>query len=246
MNGRTVLKFLERNASTILTYVGIVGFGGTVYLAVKETPKAIELIKQAEREKGEKLTVTETIVTAAPAYGPAIGTGLATVSCFVGANLMDRKQQASMIGAYAMLDRMYKDNKSKIHQFVDPDVRKKMAHEIAKDDFKEDMIPVSEEKQLFYAHYLGDYFESSMADVLKAEYKLNGMILNRGSVTLNEFLGYLGVEPIMGGDEVGWVRREPNDESDYALVDFTHELFRMDDGLEYVIIDILKAPSTIY
>ena len=48
--------FVKRNSSTILTALGGAGLVATTVMAVKATPKAMELIKQAEEEKGDKLT----------------------------------------------------------------------------------------------------------------------------------------------------------------------------------------------
>ena len=53
--------FVKRNASTILTCLGGVGVVATSVMAVKETPKAIRLIEEAEKEKGEELTKCEKV-----------------------------------------------------------------------------------------------------------------------------------------------------------------------------------------
>ena len=58
MNARL---FVKRNASTILTGLGSIGVLTTTITAVKATPKALHLIEEAEKEKGEKLTKWETI-----------------------------------------------------------------------------------------------------------------------------------------------------------------------------------------
>ena len=64
-------KFLKKNGSTILTCMGVTGVVGTAIMAVKATPKALELIEDAKKEKGEDLTKLQTIVIAAPAYIPS-------------------------------------------------------------------------------------------------------------------------------------------------------------------------------
>lgn len=53
MNARL---FVKRNPSTILTCLGGVVVVATKITAVKATPKALQLIEEAEKEKGEKLT----------------------------------------------------------------------------------------------------------------------------------------------------------------------------------------------
>lgn len=49
--------FVKKYGSTILTTLGVVGVIGTTVAAVKETPKALMLLNEAKKEKGEELTV---------------------------------------------------------------------------------------------------------------------------------------------------------------------------------------------
>ena len=96
--------FFKRNGSFILTCIGAVGVVATSVTAVKATPKAIKLIEKREQEKGEKLTVLETIKVAGPAYIPSLAIGVSTIACIFGANGLNKKQQASIMRAYALLD----------------------------------------------------------------------------------------------------------------------------------------------
>ena len=62
MNGllRQSQLFIKRHGSTILTCTGGIGVIATTMSAVKATPKALQLIEKAEKEKGEKLSKWET------------------------------------------------------------------------------------------------------------------------------------------------------------------------------------------
>ena len=61
-------KFNKGTASIVLTCLGGVGVVATTVTAVRATPKALRLIEEAEKEKGEKLSKWETIQAAAPTY----------------------------------------------------------------------------------------------------------------------------------------------------------------------------------
>ena len=111
MNARL---FVKRNASTILTILGSIGVVATTVTAVKATPKAIRLIEEAEQEKGEELTKWEKTKTATKPYLPAILLGTSTVACIFGAQILNQKQQASLVSAYALLDQSYKEYKKKL------------------------------------------------------------------------------------------------------------------------------------
>ena len=117
-------KFVKRNAGTILTCAGGVGVVSTAVLAVKATPRAIELINKAKEEKQEELTNWDIVRIAGPAYIPTVITGTATLACIFGANMLSRRQQAALISAYALVDTKYKEytfdkiNKSEVLEII--------------------------------------------------------------------------------------------------------------------------------
>lgn len=57
--------YLKRHSPTILTFVGAAGVVVTVVMSAKATPKAMKLLEEAEKKKGEELDKLETIRAAA-------------------------------------------------------------------------------------------------------------------------------------------------------------------------------------
>ena len=108
--------FMNRNASTILTCMGGIGTVATAVMAVRVTPKALDLLEKAEEKKGEALTKMEKVKVAAPVYVPSVLVGVSTLACIFGANVMGKRQQASMISAYALLENSYKEHKKKVEE----------------------------------------------------------------------------------------------------------------------------------
>lgn len=232
--------YLKHNSPTILTCVSAVGLLATTVMAVKATPKAIKLLDDASCEKGEKLSKTEVVITAAPVYIPTAVMGVSTIVCMFGANALNRKQQASLISAYTMLNTSYKEYKNKVKELYGYEANKEVVSEIAKDHYTNDEC--SGEKQLFYDEYSKRYFESTRERVLFAEYHFNRNYALRGYAPLNEFYEFLGVEKIDGGDAVGWSIDDAV-ESGYQWIDFEHELVELDDGLECYIITTPFLPT---
>lgn len=74
-----IAKSLKKNSPTILTILGTIGVVGTAIMTAKATPKAMRLIDEAEKKKGEELSKWETIQVAAPTYIPAIEDGSKTM-----------------------------------------------------------------------------------------------------------------------------------------------------------------------
>lgn len=196
--------FLNRNGSTILTWIGAAGVIFTSVSAVKSTPKALVLLENAEKEKGEKLTMMESIQTAGIAYIPSILFGISTIACIFGSNAMNKRTQASLISAYALLDNSYKEYKEKVRELYGEEVDDTIKEKIAKDKYESKYNIVDSDKCLYFDNYSGRYFESMVEDILKAEYELNKELTVNGKVSLNFWYSLLGLCPIRGGDEIGW------------------------------------------
>lgn len=128
--------FLKRHSSTILTVMGAIGVGATAVIAVKDTPKALRILDETEQEKGEELTVKEKIITAGPVYIPAIAVGVSTIACIFGANALNKRNQAALMSAYALLDQSYKDYKRKVGDIYGEDADKKIIEEVAKEELE--------------------------------------------------------------------------------------------------------------
>lgn len=234
--------FINRNAPTILTVVGGIGVVVTTVMAVKATPKALALLEQAKEEKGEDLTTFETVKVAGPAYAPSVVVGASTIACIFGANALNKKQQAALMSAYALLDSSYKDYKKKVEELYGEDADANVRSELAKDNYEE--TPVEDGKQLFYDEFSERYFESTMEKVMKAEYEINRIIAIDGGVFLNEFYELLEIPTIEYGNYMGWSACEMYECGyGYSWLDFKHEKVVMDDGLECYIISFYQYPS---
>lgn len=239
-------QFLNRNASTILTFAGGAGVVATTILGIDATRKAVKLLDQAEKEKGEKLTKTEVVQVAGPTYIPTIITGVSTLACIFGANVLNKRKQATLVSAYALLDNSYKEYKKKVGELYGEEGQERIVEEIAKDKYEETDIVVSPDKQLFYDEFLGQYFESTIEAVQRAEYELNRDIQTQGCATLAEYYIRLGIEDYDDGGALGW--SEGGNFARYwqSWVDFSHNKTLIDDDLECIIITMWSEPYMDY
>lgn len=240
---RSSKLFLKRNSSTILTVVGATGVIATSVMAVKATPKALAMIEKAKEEKGEDLTKLETIKVAGPAYIPAAIAGISTIACIFGANILNKRQQAALMSAYALIDNSYKEYKNKVEELYGDGANSQIRSEIAKDKYEENDISKNDGKELFFDAFSSRYFESTMEDVIKAEYDLNRILAADYGVYLNEFYELLGLEAVDYGNYLGWSSCELVETYWSSWVDFNHEKITMDDGLECTIITMVMEPT---
>lgn len=221
-------KKFYRASPAILSVIAAGGVVVTTVMAVKATPKAMILLEKAKLEKGEELTKTEIIQTAAPVYIPTLITGMATISCIFGANVLNKKQQASILSAYALLDNSYREYKKKAKELYGEDADLKIRSEIVKDKNTSSKSEHHPEAVLFFEEYSNRFFWRTMEEVVDAEYHFNRNLALRGYADLNELYEFLGLEPTEYGSTVGWSLYAQCDYG-YSWVDFRHELREDDD-----------------
>lgn len=248
---KRVGRQLYCSSPTILTVVASVGVVVTTITAVRATPKAVKLLKEAELEKGENLTKVEIIRVAGPSYIPSALLGISTIVCIFGANALNQKKQASLMSAYAMLNESYKQYRKSAKIVYGEDADDKIHAEMAKDAmvstydwgyqvYNMDMDSESE-RLLFYDLSSKKYFRTTMAAVLNAQYHVNRNLAIRGDCSLNEYLSFLGVEGIDGGDDLGWDISYMVEEMDCYWLDFDNYKSTLEDGLECIIIDTMAV-----
>lgn len=234
--------FCNRNASTILTCIGGAGVVVTSVMAVQATPKALRLLEEAKKEKGEELTTIETVKVAWKPYIPPVLVGASTIACIFGANMLNKRKQAALMSAYALLDNSYKEYKNKVQELYGEDASNHIQEELAKDKYDDADIALSEDKQLFFDEFSGRYFESTTADVIKAEYELNKHISEWGSAYLNDYYELLDIPVTDYGDHLGWNANGMFEMYWSQWLDFHHQKVVLDDGLECTIISFFQEP----
>lgn len=247
-------RFCKKNASTILTCLGGAGVVATTVVAVKATPKAMASLEEAKREKGEELTTVEKIKIAGPKYIPSVLIGTGTLACIFGANIMNKRSQAALVSAYALVDSSYSEYKQKLKELYGEEAHNEIVNAIAVEKvpsdwgvsgsyFGETCDLANEEAcgdpVLFYEENSGRYFESTIEQVLNVQYHLNRNYALRGYAYLNEYFEFLGLETTDYGSVMGWA---PND-NDQFWIEFNTRKTVLDDGLEVYILETPFEPT---
>lgn len=259
---RKVGRALQKATPTILTCIGAVGVVATAVLAVKATPKALEMVRAGSRKNHDgnpyAATKMEVVKSCWKCYIPATITGAATIVCIFGANALNRRQQASLASAYALVSRSYTDYKRKVKELYGEGAHKKIMESLNAEKSKDMHISscgfvsdsslefedANEEVRLFYDSFSDRYFQATISQVLQAEYHVNrNFALMGGFVPLNMFYEFLGIEPKQDLAGFGWWVSD-----ELYWVDFNHSKAMVDDGLngeiECYIIDMDYTPTT--
>lgn len=241
----TIKTFLKRNSSTILTCIGAAGVVATAVAAVKATPKARLLLDSAEESKGKKLTVTEKVKIAGPAYIPSALIGVSTIACIFGANVLNKKQQAGLTSAYALLSTSYNEYRGKVKEVLGDEADEKVINAVTELHYKDsDALPHAEGKQRFFDFFSLMPFESTMEEVEQAERHVNNIFKLRGYVTLGEFYEALGLQPADCDYDMGWSATVGNYLYGYDEIVFYHYRNVMDDGQECFTIVMPYEPTS--
>ena len=217
----------------------------TTVMTIKATPKALDLVEQAEKDKGEDLTKFEVVKVSIPVYIPTIVMGAGTIACIFGANILNKRAQASITSAYVLLDNSYKDYKKKVEELYGEEADERIRSEIAKDKYEEEDIQAEEDdgKQLFYDEYSKRYFRATNETVLRAEYEMNRILAEVGGTYLNEYYELVGLPPVDYGEYLGWSAAQMYEMYWESWLYFHHTKVTMEDGTDCWIIDFTEPFS---
>ena len=228
-----IQQFVKRNASTILTCIGATGVVATAVMVAKETPKALSLLEDAKEKKGEDLTKWEKVKIVGPAYIPSIVTGAVTIACILGSNTINKRQQASLMSAYALLGSYYREYKKKADELYGEEAGKHIREEIVKDKYTDDVSLSNNSKELFYDFYSGRYFESTKEAVMWAQYETNRAMFVNGAVCLNEYYEFLGLEQLPEYENIGWSCGQLKEMYWHPWIEFDYEKILIEEESEY-------------
>ena len=241
---------VSKRSPEIVTGLGSAGMISTTVLAVRATPKALDLIARAEDKKfdnghGNKLTVSEKMKVAWKPYIPAAITGIASISCIIGASSVHAKRNAAIAAAYNLSQTALTEYKEKVVETIGEKKEQAIKDKIAKDKIKKDPVSKSEVivtgkgNTLCYDAFNSRYFYSDIDQIKRAINELNRIMLNQMYVSLNDFYDELNLKHSGNGDELGWKL-----DDGFIEVDFSSQL--SDDGRPCLVIEYMVAPRYDY
>ena len=264
MNKAKILEKVKgityKHGPEILTGLGIAGMVTTTILAVKATPKALELLQEKEKESIDKqvkagvpyeeikngLPPIEIVKTTWKCYVPAAVTCVVSVSCLIGASSANVRRNAALYSAYKLSETALTEYKEKVVETIGEKKEQTIKEKIDKDRIEKNPVSTSEViitrkgNTLCYDYLSDRYFESDIDQIKKVENVLNKQMLHDlcGYVSLNEFYDELGLNHIGVGDDIGWnVDR---------LIDIRISSQIADDGRPCIVVNHENAPFYEY
>lgn len=217
---------IRKSGALVATCLACVGVVATAIATAKKAPEIKSAIEEAQLEKDGPLSPTEIVKAAAPSAWPVCAVAVGTIACIVGIQMINQKQQASLIAMYGVAAKTLQKYDGKIKELFGDAAPLQVKTAIAQDNTKE--IPAQTtpgDEVLFYDMISDRYFTRTMLEVRDAEYHFNrNFVLRGGQAALNELYDFLGLDHIDGGDIAGWDICETGEFYGYEWIDFDHEL----------------------
>lgn len=244
---KNVKMVVSKHSPEILTGLGIAGMITTTILAVKATPKALELIEDKKDEleinPTEKLTPIETVKVTWKCYIPAIITGLTSISCLIGASSVNAKRNAALMTAYNLSATALSEYKEKVLETVGEKKEQIIRNKIAEDQINKE--PVNQSAIIVsgsgntrcFDTITKRRFISDIENIKRIINELNRRMVNgEDYISLNEFYSELGLDEVSIGDELGWnVTR--------GLIEANFSAQLDSDGIPCIVIDYIVEPK---
>lgn len=251
-----IQKSVVKHSPDILTGIGIAGMVVTAVMAVKATPKALQLIEEAGYKKGSDenpiedmeytpLTKMETLKVAWKPYIPAAVTCVLSISCIFSARSMNAKRNAALATAYTLSETALREYKDKVVEVIGEKKEQTIKDAVAKDRIEKNPVSGNEviitEKgnTLCYDMLSGRYFKSDIDRLKKAVNELNRQMLNEGYISLNDFYYEIGLSNTKLGDDLGW-------NFDKGLIDLNFSSQLAENGTPCLVLDFTVAPKYDY
>ena len=239
---RSVKTATVKHSPEILTGVGIAGMVTTTVMAVRATPKAIQLLDEEKRRQNtEKLEPIDAIKTAWKSYIPAAVTGTVSVACLIGASSVNARRNAALTAAYTISESTLRDYQKKVVETIGEKKEQTVRDAVAKERLEKnpvenkEVIITTKGDTLCFDAVSGRYFKSDIDKLKKAENKLNRQMRDEMYISLNDFYYEVGLEPIKLGDDLGW-----NIYNGYIDLRFSSQLAT--DGTPCLVIDYGYGP----
>jgi len=234
----------KKNSPTILLVAGVVGAVSSTVMACRATLKLNEIIDDAsatvnkinamedaaysatDRVHDLRVVRLRTALTIAKIYSPAVGLGVASIGCLVSGHRIMSTRNASIMAAYAALDKGFEEYRARVLQELGPEREKELRYGTEVEKIVGADGKVNHQLKASTSPYARFFDETSSNWQPTPAYNqmfikcqqdfANDMLNARGHLFLNEVYDALGLPRSREGAVVGWVKRGSGD----GYVDF--------------------------
>lgn len=201
-----VVNAISDKSPEILIGFGLAGMLTSTVLAVKATPKALDILEQEDRE----LSKVDKVKLTWKCYAPAAIGYCASAACIIGANSVNAKRNAVLAGAYKISEAALLEYRDKVTEVLGEEKEKEIRDSIAEDrvrktERKGEVIVAGKGDTLCYDMHSGRYFKSNMDEIKRKLNEINYKLMQDNILSVNDFYDQIGLDPINTGYDFGWL-----------------------------------------
>ena len=250
-NFKSIIKSVGAAASKhspeLLTALGIANMLAGVVFAVRATPKAIDIIKAEEGEKGKPLTKPEIVAAAWKPYIPTAVFCVAGVICFVASTAVSRNRCAALTAAYTLSETALREYSEEVKAAVGEKKEQAIRDAVAKETLtkhplgEREVIITGGGDILCFDPLTNRYFKSDRDRLMRAMNELNKRMRDEMRVSLNDFYDEIGLSEAEVGEHLGW---DIDNGKGYIDLDFSTQL--ADDGTPCLVVGHNHPPIYLW
>lgn len=239
---RTALH-TQKHAPTLLFGGGVVGVVASTVLACRATLKLEEVLHEAsnnleiarglespqysdqDRKKDVAIIYTQSAVSVAKLYAPAIVLGGVSIAALTSSHNMLNRRNAALTAAYAAVEKGFREYRERVVDKYGEDADRELRFPTEKiteinpeTGRNHTVVHVAGDEPSIYARFFDAYSTSwskepeyNMLFLRNQQNYANDMLKARGHLFLNEVYDMLGIERSSAGSVVGWVISEEGD-----------------------------------
>ena len=207
-----VISKVSEKSPEILIGIGLAGMLTSTVLAVKATPKALDILEQHE---DEDLTNFDKAKLTWKCYSAAAVSYCTSTACIIASSNVNLRRNAVLAGAYKVSEAALLEYRNKVVEVLGEEKEKEIRTAIAEDRIDKDMhsgsyeylnhvVMMGNNDDLCYDVLSGRYFNSNIDKIKKAMNDMNYRLLNDNILSLNEFYNEIGLQSTDIGYEKGW------------------------------------------
>ena len=211
---KDVQRTVGKHSPEILTGIGIMGLLSTTVIAVRVTPRALELMRERHEELNldcdQRLPIKETIKATWKCYVPALATCVTSTACIVWASSKHLKRNAALAAAYKLSESAFTEYREKVAETFGAKKEESVRDKLAQDKVDKTTIGPNEViitgngETLCMDYESGRIFKSDIDKIKKSINELNRQMLLNEYVSLNDFYDEVGLSHTEIGYTVGW------------------------------------------
>lgn len=206
----------------VFAVLSLIGLVATAVSVARKAPEAKEALDKAEEEKGEELTVTEKVKTAAPIMAESIVIGALTATSIVASHKAHCHKEAigaSLLGAaYTNYNKLQKKAEQKFGKDKVDEIRKEILKEKAVEKDRKakkgskstreqkayEIMSRSGERFTVYEPFSNQYILTSREKLLVGDMVITKNLMRKNRCSLTDYVLAIGGERNNDSDSQGW------------------------------------------